>query len=228
MADLMSIGVSGLTAYRNALAAVGENVANAETPGFARRSVRLTPGVTGANANVFFRDSTAFGGVRTAGVQRSWDMFQAAEAQHASASAGRTAAREQWFTAIETSLDDGPAGIGARITGFFNAADALAAMPDDRLGRSRLLMAVEDVAASFRTTADGLSRISASIGTSAAVDVEAVNGALTALAKVNATLLVSAEGGTARAVLEDERDRIIDAISERIGVAATYRENGIA
>lgn len=226
MADLMSLGLSGLTSYRNALAAVGENVANAETPGFARRTVRLTPGANGGTGGVIYRDNIEFGGVRTAGVQRAWDMFQAAEAQHASAAAGRSAVREQWLSAIETGLDDGPAGIGARITGFFNGADALAAMPDDRLGRTQMLMALEDVAASFRDTADALSRISASIGTSAQLDVEAVNGALAALAKVNTTLQVAAEGGTARAVLEDERDRMINTISERIDVVATYGERG--
>lgn len=228
MADLLALGLGGLTSYRNALAAVGENVANAETPGFARRSVRLTPNVTGAaSADPIYGDTMSFGGVRTAGVQRAWDMFQAAETQYASSAAGRTAARAQWLGAIETSLDDGPGGIGARITGFFNAADALAAMPDDRLGRTRMLMALDDAAASFRGTSEGLSRIAAGVGTAAELDVQTLNDGLAALAKVNATLLVAAEGGTARAVLEDERDRIVDAIAERIGVVATYGERGV-
>ena len=41
MSDLLGIGTSALAAYRSALSAVGENVANAHTPGYARRRVVL-------------------------------------------------------------------------------------------------------------------------------------------------------------------------------------------
>ena len=40
MSDLLSIGASGLAAYRNALNTIGENVANAETPRYSRRTDR--------------------------------------------------------------------------------------------------------------------------------------------------------------------------------------------
>lgn len=226
MNDLFSLGLSGLTAYRSALASVGENIANAETPGYARRTVRLAPAIGAAVPDPFNNDPTAFGGVRVAAVQRAWDMFQAAESRHASAGAGRTGVREQWFTAIETALDDGPAGVGAKITGFFTAADALAAMPDDRLGRSRMLMALEDVAAAFRNTADQLGRISATVTTAAQLDVDGLNGNLQALAKVNSALRVAASGGVARATLEDERDRIVDAIAGSIDIRATVGDDG--
>ena len=39
MSDLLSIGTSGLSAYRSALAAIGDNVANAEVAGYSRRTV---------------------------------------------------------------------------------------------------------------------------------------------------------------------------------------------
>ena len=42
MSDLLGIGLSGVSAYKTALAAIGDNVANAEVKGYARRSVRLS------------------------------------------------------------------------------------------------------------------------------------------------------------------------------------------
>lgn len=229
MSDLLSLGLSGLTAYRTALAAVGENVANAETPGFARRSVRLQPMLsTGAQADPIYRDPISFGGVAAAGVVRFWDEFQATEARHAAAAAGRSDVRQQWLTSIETALDDGPAGVGSSITNFFNAADALAAAPGDTLNRSRLLLALEDISGAFRTTADSLRRISTGIGAAARLDVEKLNQSLTGLAKINTTLLSAPAGGTARAALEDERDHLIDSIAARVDVVTTLAADGTA
>ena len=137
MSDLLSLGLSGRRAYRTALGAVGENVANAETKGYTRRSVNLTPGVTGgARLTPYTGETNIFGGVRVQSVERAWDTFRAAEMRHASSAAGRTEVREQWLTGIETALDDGPYGIGAKLTAFFNAGDDLAATPGDRFGRA--------------------------------------------------------------------------------------------
>src|SRR3546814_4657054 len=38
MSDLLGIGASGLRAYSAALATIGDNIANAQSPGFARRA----------------------------------------------------------------------------------------------------------------------------------------------------------------------------------------------
>jgi flagellar hook-associated protein 1 FlgK len=229
MSDLLSLGLSGLTAYRSALAAVGENVANAETPGFTRRSVRLQPALaSGAASDPVYRPQIQFGGVSAAAIVRGWDMFRATEARHAAAAAGRGEVREQWLSSVEDALDDGPAGIGSRITGFFNAADALAAAPNDNLNRNRVLLALEDVAGAFRTTADGLRRISGGIGAAAQLDVDKLNQSLAALSQINTTLLTSQPGGTARASLEDDRDRLIDAISQRIDVETVIGAEGTA
>ena len=228
MSDLLALGLSGLTAYRTALAAVGENVANAETPGYARRTVRLEPALGGASSDPIYRDNFTFGGVSAAAVVRAWDDFRAAETRHAAAAAGRGGVREQWFTGIETMLDDSAAGIGSRITSFFNAGDALAAAPGDTLNRSRMLMALEDVSGAFRTTTEGLGRIAGGITQGAALDVTRLNDALVALADTNRTLLTAGAGGTGRASLEDQRDRLIDTIAASVDVNVTLAPNGTA
>ena len=48
MSDLLSIGAAGVRAVQAALAQVGDNVANADTPGYVRRGVRLATGPSGA------------------------------------------------------------------------------------------------------------------------------------------------------------------------------------
>lgn len=227
MSDLLGLGLSGLRAYRTALGAVGENVSNAETEGFTRRKALLTPGVTGgARLTPYYGDNFVFGGVQVQGIERSWDMFRASEMRHANSAAGRTGVREQWLTGIETALDDGPYGIGAKITAFFNAADDMAATPGDRFGRSQFLARLDEAADAFRNTAGTLQRLSTGIGDSARIEVDGLNNDVAALYKLNATLRVASPGGAVRAALEDDRDRLINRISERIGVAASTNADG--
>lgn len=228
MSDLLGIGLSGLTAYRSALAAIGENVSNAETPGYARRTVRLSPMRTTGGSDVQYRQNLNFGGVSAVSVSRAYDIFRAAEARHAAAGAGRGAVREQWLTGIESALDDSTAGIGSRLTAFFVAGDTLAAAPEDSLNRSRLLMALDDVAGAFRTTGAALARISASVGEAAGLEATKLNQALNTLADVNRSLLTAPAGGTTRAALEDQRDLLIDQIAGGIDLVASYSDDGTA
>ena len=161
MSDLLSIGSTGVSAYRSALAAIGENVANAETPGYARREVRLNQSSNTGSTSPIYREALLFSGVEAASVDRAWDAFRAADSRLAASAAGRADTREQWLTAVETALDDGPAGIGNLLGGFFNAAVSLAATPDDRLGRSAVLIALDRATGAMRTTAEALSRVCA-------------------------------------------------------------------
>jgi flagellar hook-associated protein 1 len=228
MSDLLNIGSSAVTAYRSALAAVGENVANAQTPGYARRSVVLRQAATSGGPDLIHRESAMFNGVTAAGVARAWDSFLAAEARHSAGAYGRADARQTWLTGIESALADGPSGVGASLTGFFNAGARLAADPADPLLRGALLTSLEDVAAAFRTTGAALGRIADGVRASAAIEADAANRALAALHDLNGALRAAPPGGSARAALEDERDRLIDALADRIGLTAHIAADGTA
>ena len=226
--DLLGIGASGVSAYRTALAAIGDNVANAETPGYSRREVRLTESAIVKGRSDVYKEQLYFGGVEAATVTRAWDEFRAADSRLSSSAFGRADARAQWLTAVETALDDGPTGVGTMIGGFFNSAALLSATPDDVMGRSQMLMALDGAAGAIRNTADALRRVSEGIGNAAGLEVEALNADLQALGKVNLALQQSAPGRVSRAALEDERDRIIDSISKRVDVSASIGEQGVA
>ena len=228
MSDLLSIGLSGVTAYRTALAAVADNVANAEAPGYARREVRLREGINAGSESPIYREGLMFAGVEAASVNRAWDAFRAADSRYAASAAGRADVRQQWLGSIETALGDGPSAVGSLVGAFFNAGEALAATPSDRLGRTAMLMALGSASNAIRNTADGLSRVSESIAQAAQLEIDGLNADLAALGEVNSALRQTAPGRTSRASMEDERDRLIDSIANRIDVAAAFDKNGVA
>lgn len=225
MSDLLSIGLSGVTAYRTALTAVGDNVANAETLGFARRTIVLSEAAGGGvGESAIMR----FSGVKVKGIARSWDEFQAADARISASLSGRADVREQWLTTVEAALGDSDRSVGSLLGKFFNAGVALAAKPDDQLSRSAMLYALDEASATIRSTADALARVSAGIGTAAQIETDALNDDLAALTDVNLAIRQAEPGRSSRASLEDERDRLIDSISARIDVNTSIADDGTA
>jgi len=227
MTDLLRIGASGISAYRSALSVVGENVANAETKGYARRDVTLKETSVGGSGPLY-RPSLSGGGVQATGVNRAWNDFKAADARSAAGDAGSAGARAQWLGAVESALPDGDTGVSARITDFFNAANRLSADPNGTLARTNTLSALGDAVDAIKGAATGLGRVAEGISSDAASTVASIDTNLAALAKLNASLARAPDGTSAKASLSDERDRLLDDLSAQIGIDVKIASDGTA
>lgn len=226
MSDLLSIGASGIKAYSRALATVSDNIANSQTPGYARRTIQLEEARASGDL-VLYRNNLRPGGVAVGGVVRAVDDWHVADSRVASGDASRNTARLEWMDITERALDDGGDGVGTNMTAIFTAADQLSANPNDATLRGEFLQAVDSTASAFQRTAVSLQSAAAGIATDAQTSVNQVNGDLAALQRVNDGLLRSREGSTNAATLLDERDRLIDQISSSIGVVANFDAHGV-
>jgi flagellar hook-associated protein 1 FlgK len=126
MSDLLSIGRSGVLAYRAALTAVGENVANANTDGYTRRSVTITESGVSSSTNYQYRSNANFGGADVNSVQRVYDDYKANYARLATSDAAKSDTKSQWLQTTETALDDSDVGLGVKMSSVFTSAESLA------------------------------------------------------------------------------------------------------
>jgi flagellar hook-associated protein 1 len=225
MSDLLGIGASGIRAYGRALSTVSDNIANAQTPGYARRATRLEE-ARGGGDPVFYRGTIHPGGVSVAGVDRAVNMWLIEDARVGASDAGRAAAKLQWLEAAEAALDDGPNGVGATMTALFNSADLLASDPSSTARRSAFLGAVDGTATAFRRAAAGLASTAAHVAQDADGAVGQLNTDLDALSRVNDGLNRAREGSSNQATLLDERDRLVDQIAVTLPIAADYDARG--
>lgn len=90
MSDLLNIGASGLRAYSRALSTIGDNIANAQTPGYARRTLELVENQAASNMPLY-RSSIKPGGVAIQGVTRSVDQWLIQDSRISSGDAERSA-----------------------------------------------------------------------------------------------------------------------------------------
>ncbi len=227
MTDLLTLGAGGVRGYSRALQTIGDNIANAQTPGFARRSTTLSEQVASGDT-VFYRNQVTPGGVQATGVTRATDPWLIEDARTSAADAGRTAARLTWLEASESALNDGGAGVGRAMTRLFNRADELAADPAGAAQRTAFLQSADDLAATFRRTADSLAGAADGVADAAGLAVGQVNTDVSALSRVNVGLRRARDGSSNQATLLDERDRLIDAITATLPVTVALDARGAA
>ncbi|WP_076071893.1 flagellar hook-associated protein FlgK [Sphingomonas montana] len=226
MNDLIGIGASGIRAYRTALSTVAENTANVDTPGYTRRQTQLKDIGATTGGDPYGTGSARQGGVAVGAIARVWDDFKAADARLSSSDAARAATRTEWLSAAETALPDDDRGVGAKLTAVFSAATALSAGPNDMLARQTMVSTLDQAATGIRTAADALTRVGKGIGDQADTMAQGINDDLTALGKVNLALARATPGTGAAASLADERDRLLDGLSERIGIDTSFDAKG--
>ena len=208
MSDLLGIGASGVRAYQTALTTVGDNIANTGVAGYTRRTATLGE-VTTVNG-IAGRGVTG-SGVTVNGITRAADAYRASAVRSAGTDLARTQAGSVWLDRIQSSLTG--ANLGDRLTGFFTAAQALAADPTSEPSRAVLLENAQSLAASFTTTGAQLDQSMAELDSTGQQATDQLNALGQALAKVNDGLARAAPGGTTAAQLADQRDQLLDQMS---------------
>ncbi|MES2158591.1 MAG: flagellar hook-associated protein FlgK [Pseudomonadota bacterium] len=222
MSDLFIIGASGTRAYRTAMAAIGENIANASTDGYARRSVTTAESGASTATMATYTTRANFGGTQVMSVNRATDPYLDASVRMTGMALGSSNARLRWLSDTETALNDTNIGIGTLMTGMFQNMEKLAANPTDKSLRVTTLDSISRVTEAFNQTAADLDTVASGIATEAGAAVDTVNQALNALADINNSLLRAQPGTSAYAQLLDSRDSALGELTENLNVDISF------
>ncbi len=223
MTDLLRIGASGVRAYQAALAVTGDNVANADTENYVRRSLSLTSAPAGAGSP-FARETSGGGGVIAGAITRADDSLKTNGARIAAGDHERFAARSDWLSRLQDSVTG--SALDARLGGFFDAGVDLAAAPTSTAARTIFLDRADQAASGFAALGADLARLDADIGSAMTATTTEINAITTGLARVNDELRRTQAGGAAANGLLDSRDALLAALAERVRVTVTEGARG--
>ena len=226
MTDLLALGASGVRAYQTALSVVGDNVANAETPGYVRRSVLLKAGPGVGAGEPLARVVSAGSGVATAAVTRAVDALKTMGVRNADGDLARLTTRADWLAQLQSALGSGDASLTARIAGFFDAASDLASAPASTTARTIFLDRADQAAGQFRTTATALDTLSDNIASATAAATTEVNQLTQGIDAVNIQLRRTQNGGSAANGLLDTRDALLGRLAKLLRIAVTETAGG--
>lgn len=226
--DLYAIGTSGLRAFRAQMGAISENIANASSEGYNRRTVTLRESSVSAVVQPLYISRADFGGTEIDGTVRANDPYLDATARQTGMSLANANTRLRWLTDIETALSDDTLGVGGSLSTMFGAIDRLAASPRDTALRTNMIYGIEQVVTAFHNSSNALNSMLQGAYTTAQGSVTSVNDSLNALARINDSLLRSQPGTSAHAQLLDSRDVEVAKITQALNVSVSFDANQAA
>ena len=210
LSQALSAAISGLNVSQSSLALVAANVANADTPGYVRKTVDQV--ATAGNGTGI--------GVRISAVQRQLDQYVQQQLRVENAGASYATTLAQFYDRLQ-DVYGSPGTANTLESGYNNFTSALQALstsPDDAAARSSVISAAESLTQQLNQTSASINdmRGDAELGISDAVTQ--VNQALSQIANLNAQIASSSQNDSATATLLDQRDSYIDQLSKLMDI----------
>lgn len=219
ISSAVNISLTGLTLTQRELDLVAGNIANADTPGYTRKTL--------ATANIADTDGGSIG-VREVTVQRAYDSYVMAQYRNSITDA-RNLDILAGFQSRLDSMFGQPGDVNALDTLFneFTASlEALAATPEDFTTRSEVLGDAQALATQLNTLSAEIQSMREEAERALSEGVNTVNRLLGDLQDVNTQVIAYASTGRSPAGLLDERDQIVTRLSELIDLRAVEDSNG--
>jgi flagellar hook-associated protein 1 FlgK len=222
MSDLLSIGVSGLQAFKRELDTTSHNIANVNTEGYSRQRVDLA-----ARAPERYGFGYMGTGVGVDNVKRIVDEFLDKQILTNSTSMSQIDTFHNLVSRVDELLANPDAGLTATLQSFFNAAQDVANDPTSIPARQVFLARAETLVDSLNGLDQQLASLAHQTNGSIANHLEQVNSLAEGIALLNRDI-TTAYGGMNRAPndLLDKRDQMIRDLSQLVEVQLIPQDNG--
>ncbi len=218
MNNSYAIGISALNVGQRAIDLIGQNVANATTPGYHRQRPALVNRVVSDDVG---------GGVAIRRLTRFTSPPARTAIIASNAALGKMTARLENQRQAEALFATGDGAIDGRLGQFFNQLEQLTTRPEDTASRRVAVDAAVGLANRFNALSTDLGNLRGSVFRDAGNTVTAVNELGEKVAALNLRISQVEAGGQSQANdLRDQRDEYVNQMSQLVDVRVTEQENG--
>jgi flagellar hook-associated protein 1 FlgK len=214
LSDALSIALAGIRANQASMSLVSSNVANAETPGYVRKTIDQVTTVTGSYGS----------GVNVNGVNRELDQYVLAQLRTETSGASYASLKNNYLQQVQGIFGD-PNSSGTlenAYSAMTTAVQALATSPDSASARIGVINAAQQVAGQLNSMSDGIQSLRGAAETGISDDVSSANMLLKQIASINTKIQSNPAGGTSTdsstASLLDQRDQYVTQLSQLMDV----------
>ncbi|GMM93534.1 flagellar hook-associated protein FlgK [Qipengyuania sp. MTN3-11] len=220
--DLLSIAVSGARAARGALDVTAQNIANASSDGYVRRSLRIEE--VSASGGAGRIGDISLSGARIAEIRRNADSFLQGEVRRTSGDLARADVELKGLSNMESALEQ--SGVFTSIVEFEAALQQLAGNPVDPSRRAAVIGEAQTLASKFNITASSFDAVGAGLRFDAEAEVSEANIIGGELARVNLRLTRAGSGSSDRAALLDQRDQLLERLAGFTAISTNFEADG--
>ena len=216
LSQALSTAMSGLRATQASISLVGSNVANAETPGYVRKTVIQVAGTNGDYGS----------SVLLNGVDRQLDQYLQTQLRTETSGAAYADIRATFLANLQNVYGN-PAETGT-IEDSFNklltAFQGLSTSPDSQSARISAVAAAQTMAQTLNATTQGIQNLRANAEMGINDSIVTANNAMAQIAFINNQLQNNGKTDAATASLLDQRDQYITQLSALVDVRTVVND----
>jgi flagellar hook-associated protein 1 FlgK len=210
LTQALNTSTAGLRTVQAGLALIASNVANAETPGYVRKTlVQTTTSAGGAGVSV-----------RIAAVNRELDVYLQRQLRTEAAGGSYADLRAQFYSRLQSIYGEpgADATLEVAFNDFASALQTLGTSPESPAARSAVLSAAQVLTQQLNSMTNDIQalRSDAELGMNDAV--ARANNAMQRIADINRQLALNTTPDAAAATLLDQRDMYIDELSQLMDI----------
>lgn len=210
LTQALDTAASGIRVTQAGLQIVAGNVANAQTPGYVRKT--LNQSSTAAGGEVI--------GVNVTGVNRELDQFVQRQLRIETSGGAYADLKTQFYQRLQDIYGDptSSSSIETLFGNFTNALQALTTNPTDYSARAGVLSSAQVLTQQLNGLTNDIQGLRTDADLGIADAVRTANQALQAIAQLNGQLSTPQANDSATAQLLDQRDNYIDQLSQLMDI----------
>lgn len=215
MAGLINIGLTGILGHQAALNTTGNNITNANTPGYSRQEVQFDT-QAGRNTGAGYIGT----GVQVTDIRRLANEFLTQQVREDSALFGEQSALNSELSRLDNLLGGSATGLSNALNNFFSSLQNAAEDPTSLPQRQLVLSEAQQIINRFQGLNSEFVQQRESIKTQMRQGVEDANSLIQSIAELNKAISESpgiAQGKEPNALL-DQRDEKLRQLSEIVSI----------
>lgn len=223
MADIASIGISGLNAAQLGLITTEQNISNASTPGYSRQQI-----VQSANAGQATGSGFLGTGVSVSTVQRVYSDFIQSQLLQQQAQSNQLSNYYTQIQQINNVIADPTAGLSPALQNFFSAVNGVANSPSSQAARQTMISNGQALTNTFQSINQLLTNMNTSVNQQMQSSISNINSYAQQIANLNQSIAVASANGNGQPPndLMDQRDQLVSQLSQEVQVTVAKQTDG--
>ncbi|WP_022965709.1 flagellar hook-associated protein FlgK [Denitrificimonas caeni] len=220
MADLLNIGLSGLSAAKTNLSVTGHNISNINTPGYTRQDTvqaTRTPQFSGAG---YIGSGTSLTDIR-----RSYNEFLTTQLRSSTALNSDVKAYKSQIDQLDGLLAGATTGVTPSLQALFSAMQTAAEDPANIPARQLVLAEAEGLTRRFNNIYDNITSQNSFINKQLVTTTDQINRLAQTVGSLNAAISSAGTNGQQPNDLLDARDEAVRQLSTFIGVTVVVQDD---
>ncbi len=221
--NMLSTAVSGLQAFQRNLVTIGNNISNVNTEGYSRQSVELSARAPNAASGGFIGT-----GVDVTAIRRVYDQFLVDQVVSRNSAFNQLDTLQTMASGIDELLANDDVGLNPAVQKFFNAMQDVANNPTSIPARQVLISEAVTLSERFQSFDQRFESLNDSVNNQLTVTTAEVSSIASSIAELNKNIVLqrSLAGGQSPNSLLDQRDRLVNQLSELVSVNTNETSDG--